>query len=189
MKKQAIPVLAVLAFVACATVRSRPDEASVHYEAGLQALARHDFTSAIDHLDDATLADDPAIVERALYLRLVAELDPRNPGRRLDVAAERATRMRDSLQRGTVEWMTADALGQLASWLREVQDEQALTVTQRDAAAARIESLSARIDSLTTQRDSARRRIVQLEQSNADLDKELKEKTAELERIKRVIRG
>jgi hypothetical protein len=189
MKRQAIPALAVLALVACATVRSRPDEASVHYEAGLQALARHDFSSAIDHLDDATRADDPTIVERALYLRLVAELDPRNPERRLDVAAERASQMRDSLQPGTVEWMTADALSHLASSLREMQDEQAITVTQRDVAAAQVESLTARLDSLGMQRDSVRRRMGQLEQAHAELEKELKEKTAELERIKRVIRG
>jgi peptidoglycan hydrolase CwlO-like protein len=85
--------------------------------------------------------------------------------------------------------MTADALSRLANAFREMQEEQALTLTQRAAAQSQIEVLLAEVDSITNRSDTARRRIQQLEQTNAELDKELKEKTAELERIKRVIRG
>jgi chromosome segregation ATPase len=178
-----------LVLVACATVRGRPDESLLHYQAGLQALASHDFASAVQHLDQADSSSDAMVAERAQLLRIIAELDPRNPGRRLDVAAERATRFSAAALPGTWQRITADALVQLAAGVREGNDERQLAQMRLSDANAMVQALKLQIDSIGSERDAARRRITQLEASQAECDKKLQEKTQELDRIRRAIRG
>lgn len=185
--KRTVTLLAVVLVAACATLRG-PDAASLHYEAGLQAVARHDFAAAIDHLEDAAQSSDPNIAERALLLRVAVELDPRNPAPDYEAAARRAALIRDAAPPGSWERLSADGMAQAAAAaLRARQEMETLTI-QRDAALATAAALRIEVDSLRSERDAARRKVQQLELASAEMEKELQKKTAELERIRRVIR-
>ena len=187
MKRTALVLVATLG-AACATLRN-PDEAALHYQAGLQAAASHDFGAAIEHLENAALSQDPQLVQRAMLLRVAVELDPRNPDRHLADAVQRATRIRDAAQPGSWERLTADVLAQAAAASLQDRDDLTIAETQRATALARVTELLAEVDSLTSERDSARRRAAQFEQTAAECDKELQKKTQELDRIRRAIRG
>ena len=161
MKRTPLVLLAALG-AACATLRN-PDEAALHYQAGLQAAASHDFAAAIEHLESATLSQDPQLVQRALLLRVAVELDPRNPSRHLADAAERAMRIRDAAQPGSWERLTADVLAQAAAASLQDRDDLTIAETQRSAALSRVTALLAEVDSLTNERDTARRKAAQFD--------------------------
>jgi len=91
---RAIPFATLLGLGGCALAgqidRQSPQEI---FERGLVALEREDFRTAYQHM--ASVYEDQwdrPIGERALLTLAAVELDPRNPGRRLDVGAELAGR-------------------------------------------------------------------------------------------------
>lgn len=92
MNRIRILPLALLAGCASLPAIEAPD-ADEHLALGLQALDRQEFPAAYTHLSwVATNHGDDDDGRQALLAMAAVELDPRNPGRRLDVGAELAAR-------------------------------------------------------------------------------------------------
>lgn len=135
--------------------------------------------------------------QHALMLLITAELDSRNPDRRLWAAADMAGRLLDLdnldpwlVPVAETKYLLAMELGATE---QRIAAAEAARATAEARASARLpelsrESVPVRIDRLTTERDQARRRAEQLEQQLAGRDRELRETQQELERIKRTIR-
>jgi hypothetical protein len=132
--------------------------------------------------------------QTALLVLLAAELDNRNPDRRLWAAADMAGRLLASEPK---PWMVpvAESYYLLAMELGAAEERIAQAESARATAEARArlpsttqESVPARVGRITSERDQARRQAEQLQQQLATRDRELRETRAELERIKRTIR-
>jgi hypothetical protein len=194
VRRRWFPLALALGVAGCATFSPGEDNPARSLEAGLHALAAGDYTAARGHLDRAGLAPKSgATGRRALLIAALIQLDPRNPDRDLSIAAQRAA----ALQNGpdATEWDVA-AGSLLAGLVEELEDargrvERAELERHAFAAASILAGQSgiARVNAMTAERDSARRRVTQLEQTLAEKEKELREKTQELERIRRAIRG
>jgi hypothetical protein len=189
-------VLAVIAFGACATLRTSDDAAS-RYQEGLDALARRDYVSAMPLLEHVSRTASPEEARRATLLLVLAGLDPANPARSPAAAGtidERFGSTASTVDGGadspvTFEHVVAATLKRLARETADLQQGMAAAQTQRDGAFGSVTQLRVQLDSMTAERDSVRRKLTQLELSSAELEKELQKKTAELERIRRIIRG
>jgi len=182
-----------LAVAGCATLRPGGGDPGRSLDAGLRALAVGDYVTARSHLDRAGLDPNGGDAgRRALLLGTLAQLDPRNPDRDFGVAAQRAAALRRDA--ADVSWtgmagevlveLSAELSGTRARIRRADQDRHAAVTAAILARAA----FDARVAVLTGQRDFARRQAAELEDTLAARDKELKEKTQELERIRRTIR-
>jgi len=183
----------VIGVAGCASLRPGEDNPARSLDAGLRALAAGDYPAAVQHFDRAGLSPNAGgSGRRALLAATLARLDPRNPDRDFAAAAERAARLQNDPGAGDWDtlagWMLAALAGDLEvadARLREAQLERHAAVIRAALAA---QSVAARMNALTVERDTTRRRVAQLEQTLEDKDKELKEKTQELERIRRAIR-
>lgn len=190
----ALVVALVLGVGACASFRPGEDNPARSLEAGLGALAAGDHESAAIHFDRAGLA--PASGEagrRALLLGALLRLDPRTEGSDLTVAAARAAALQAAPGAPAWEEATAILLQGVAAGLADARSRVRHAESERHAAVAASilasASATARLNAAVADRDAARRRVTQLEQTLAEKEKELKEKTQELERIRRAIRG
>jgi hypothetical protein len=137
------------------------------------------------------------IGQRAMLVLIAAELDNRNPERRLWAAADMATRL---LETERVEpWVVpvAESYYLLAMELgaaeeriaqAEAQARRADAQARRTPPASTQPSVPAQLGRIRTERDQARRQADQLQQQLATRDRELRETRQELERIKRTIR-
>jgi hypothetical protein len=119
--------------------RSDPDEV---FERAQEALERQDFSSAYQQLSwlYQTRWDRP-VGERALLMLAAVELDPRNPGRRLQVGADLADQH--------------DALPAAAPWNKPVGETMYLLATELSAAEDRIARLGRERDIAQEERDAA----------------------------------
>jgi hypothetical protein len=126
-----------------------------------------------------------------LLLRTTAALDPRNPGRDLTLAADLASRLRDT----NAGWTSAagESLRLVANELTDARQRVATLEASRDVASSVSgmvqRGLALRLDSVTIERDTLLRKASTLEQQLVDRDKQLKEKDQELERIRKLIRN
>jgi hypothetical protein len=167
-------------------------------EAGAAAVTQQEYLRARGLLEPLFYGRPlERIGQQALLVLLAAELDNRNPDRRLWAAADLAGRFLNSepadpwlvplvetfylisMELGAAEERIAEAESARAS--AEARASQRLpAVTQ--------ESVPARVGRVTTERDQARRQVEQLQQQLATRERELRETRAELERIRRTIR-
>jgi hypothetical protein len=211
-----VVLLAITGSSGCAALRGsqQPDPAA-EVEAGLALLAAGDFAAAGERLYPVYRAHwERPIGQRALLALMAAEIDPRNPDRRLWSTADMASRY---LQIENVsEWTVpvAQSFYLLAVELGAAEERVARAEAERDeaeAAAARQraaaqrsspapapasrapeftgQTVPARLGAVQAERDELRRRVQQLEGQVTQRDRQLREREQELERIRRTIRG
>lgn len=163
-------------------------------EAGLAALARGDRNIAHEQIQPVSTEHwGEPVGHRATLVLAAAELDPRNPARRLWVGADLSAQLLS--HHATPPWMepVAETLYLLSLELGANEEQLARTEAQRDSAQAlpRLPgpSFMVQLESLSSERDRARRRAAQLEAALAAKEKELKDKEQELERIKKTLKG
>jgi hypothetical protein len=169
-------------------------EPEVRLEMGLDALAERDFTRAQRHLEWVyrNYWQEP-VGQQALLVLVSAELDPRNTTRRLWASADMAARLLGIPQ--APRWM--DPIGEsmylLALELGANEDRLDRALAALDSAQSLPKytgpSIPMQMDAIRTERDSLQVKVELLESQREQLDKELKEKTAELERIRKTVRG
>jgi len=179
---------------------SEPDPADQLGE-GVAALESQDYVRAAALLGPVYREHwREEVGQRALLALIAAELDNRNPQRRLWAAADMAARLLSipeldpwlvpvaetyyllALELGAQEERVARADSARAA------AEAAVTAVARELPASSVESVPARIKRVITERDELRSRVTELEQHLAARDKELQETKQELERIKQTIR-
>jgi hypothetical protein len=180
----------------CAAVAAiRGDDPRAQLEAGAAAAVAQEYLRARGLLEPLYY-DRPgeAVGQTALLVLLAAELDNRNPDRRLWAAADMAGRLLASepaeswmVPRGETYYLLAMELGAAEERIAAAESARA-TAESRQLPASTQESVPARVGRVTTERDQARRQVEQLQQQLAVRDRELRETRAELERIKRTIR-
>jgi hypothetical protein len=191
----ALLVLTVIGTASCAAMQlgGAPD-AQTRLQQGIEALGRNDFAGAQDNLR-SVYQDHWSEPEgrEALLVLTTAEIDPRNPSRRLWASAELAASMIKLQDGPTWTKPVGETLYLLALELGAKEEQITRAEAERDAAAALptldSPSVVARIGAIRAERDSLKRKADQLEQLVAQRDKELKEKTQELERIKKIVKG
>lgn len=188
-----VRLVLVIGVTSCATLRTGEDNPARSLAAGLRALAAGDYAGSVRHLDRAGLSPrGGADGRRALLIATLARLDPRNPDRDFTGAADRAARLANAPGASDWDTLAGDALAALAADLGRTDARVRQAILDRhvaviEAALAR-QSVAARMSALMVERDTARRRVAQLEQTLADKEKALKDTTQELERIRRAIR-
>jgi hypothetical protein len=189
-------LLGTLAVAGCGALAAvRGDDPWSQLEAGVAAAEAQEYLQARGLLEPLFYQrPNDAVGQRALLVLVAAELDNRNPDRRLWAAADMASRM---LVAGPAEsWMmpVATTFYLLAMELGAAEERIAEAEAARDTAEARNlpasarESVPVRVGRITAERDQARRQAEQLQQQLAARDRELRETRAELDRIKRTIR-
>lgn len=128
--------------------------------------------------------------QQAMLVLVAAEIDNRNPDRRLWAAADMAGRLINLP--GADPWVVpvAESFYLLALELGAAEERiaQAESRADRRLPQPTRESVPAQLARITAERDQARRRAEQAEQQLATRDRELRETRQELERIRRTIR-
>lgn len=202
MRRAALIALAAASLSGCAAVSwarggggMEPDE---QLAAGIQALQAREHLRARGLLEPLfrEYPEEPE-GQRAMLALIAAELDPRNPERRLWAGADMSARLLNVP--GLEPWMVpvAESFYVLANELGAQEERIAQADSARAAAEARVRSLPrttqpsvpARIAEATRARDEARREAEQLQARLAEREKELRETKQELERIKRTIKS
>jgi hypothetical protein len=193
-----LAALITTALAGCNTLMPRqqgtnPDE---QLEQGIAALRTQRYPAARGYLEPLYLEHWTLPVgQRAMLALIAAELDGRNPERRLWAGADLASRL---LNVPAVEpWIVpiAESYYLLAVELGAQEERLARADSARVAAESRARSLSSdrptvpqQLAALATERDAAKRRADQAETNLATKDRELRETKAELERIKKIIK-
>lgn len=179
-----------------------------HLHAGLAALDTADYARAMRELTAAYQASPSASDGRHALLALAAvELDPRNPDRRLDEGA----RLAGGYLRLPPDqsWVSPAASSlylmalELGAVTARVDSAQAQADSARaEAAAARRtmarfervlpklpgQPITVRLARLQAERDTLQARVHQLDDALAEKDRQLAEKTEEIQRIRRTLR-
>lgn len=205
---------ALAASAGCAALAStdRGPEPEAQLAAGLAALEHGEYSRARSHLGwvYANHWNEPA-GRHALLALIAADLDPRNPDRRLANAAELAARLvtgdeapawtaplGESLYLIALELGAHDAPATADSLVADSIPLDTLALLTEaaplDPRIARLPildgpSLPARLAAVRTERDSLAARIGALESALAEREKAIREKDQELERIRKIIRG
>ncbi|MGH7574439.1 MAG: hypothetical protein ACREM1_04820 [Longimicrobiales bacterium] len=184
--------LLAVGLTGCSLIASRGAEQRL--DAGLAALARGDRGVAHEQIQPVSTEHwGEPIGHRATLVLAAAELDPRNPTRRLWVGAGLSAQLLS--HHATPAWMepVAETLYLLSLELGANEELLARTEAQRDSAQAlpRLPgpSFLVQLETLRAERDQARRRTAELEAVLAAKNKELQDKEQELERIKRTLKG
>lgn len=169
--------------------RSEPNP-EIRMQAGLDALAQNDIARAQEHFQ-WVYNNQPGkqIGYEALLAFIATELDPRNPDRQLYTSSELAERLIRAPDAppwmrplGNTFYLLALELG--AHDERMAQSRMAQDLPQLEKA-----SLAAQLRALRLERDSLEKKSNQLAEQLSKTDKDLKEKSAELERLRKTIRG
>ena len=180
-----------LAATACAVVgQNRAPDPAERMRHGLDALADGDIARAHEHLDWVYRNHAGQRIGQEALLALVAlELDPRNPGRRLWASADLAGELMSNP--AAPDWLrpVGGALYHVALELGATEERRARGENARTALEYEGAAVLQQLDSLRTQRDDLRRRNELMQQTITQLERELRDKDAELERIRRTIRG
>jgi hypothetical protein len=200
-----LPVLVAGAMTGCATLRAvtdrGPTESEQRLEQGLTALKAGEYESAYEHLLwVAGNHEAEAVGRQALLALTAAELDPRNPNRRLGVAAGLAARyLRGEAPGGWTE-PVAESIYLIALELGALEERVAQAEAERLAAERRARTggsaqasppralptlpgrtVPDRIRDVEAERDRLRQRVTQLETRLARSEQEL-------ERVRRTLR-
>lgn len=161
-------------------------------EAGLNALAVRDYARAQEHLESVYRDHwDEPIGQQALLVLVAAEMDPRNTTRRLWASADMAARLLGIPE--APPWMEpiGETLYLLSLEMGATEERIARAQAALDSAQSLPtftgQSYPAQIEALRTERDNLRRRLDQVLVVRDSIDKELKDKSAELERVRRTV--
>lgn len=195
----------------CAALRGGGEPSpQARLDEGLAALEQRDFVKARAVLDPLYRAHwDRPVGRQAMLALIAAELDSRNPERRLAAAADLSARFLNI--DGIADWQVpvaesyylialelganeerlarAEAKSEQAQQERaEVQQALSAADGGRKLPTSDRESVPARIRRLTGERDEAQRRAAAAEQRLAAREKELQEAQQELERIRKTLK-
>jgi hypothetical protein len=162
-------------------------------EEGVEALAAQEFLRARGLLEPL-MREWPGepVGQQAWLVLIAAELDARNPERRLWAAADLSGRLLSG--RPAEPWVVplAETYYLLALELGAAEQRggtaPAAGPTADGLPVLTRETVPARISRISAERDQARRQAEQLQQQLATRERELRETTQELERIRRTIR-
>lgn len=184
-------VLALIVAGCAAAARTAAPDPQQRLQLGLSALAAQDRDLARNHLEWVYRNHTAEPVGHQALLALIAsELDPRNPSRSLWTSADLAAQLINapgapswSLPLGHTLYLVAIELG--ANEERITRAEQALDGVPE----LNRQSVPELLDAANTARDSLRTQVGTLQNQVTQLRKELDEKTAELERIRRTVKG
>jgi hypothetical protein len=204
-----LPVLLAGTMTGCAAIRGLtdrgPSEAEQRLELGLSAWKAGDYTTAYDQLLWVIGNHEAQPIGRQALLALTAaELDPRNPNRRMGVAASLAARYLRSESPESWVQPIAETMYLIAVEMGALEDRVAQAEAERDAADRRAARAAAsrpgtaqappralptlpgrtvpdRIREVEADRDRLRQRVSQLETRLARSEQEL-------ERVRRTLR-
>jgi hypothetical protein len=190
-------LLGTVGLSGCAAVAAiRGDSPRDQLAAGAAAVEAQEYLRARGLLEPLFYErPGDTVGQAALLVLLAAELDNRNPERRLWAAADMAGRLLavEPAERWFVPvaetfYLLAVELGANEERIAAAESARATAEAARRLPATTQESVPARVGRVTAERDQARRQAEQLQQQLATRDRELRETRAELERIKRTIR-
>jgi hypothetical protein len=174
--------------VGCATLKAPfESRAEQRFEQALEALGRGDYRAA--HEGFAWVAQyysKEELGQQATLILAALELDPRNPGRRIEVGADVAATYLRGGDKPAWTQPVAQTLYLLGLELGSAEERAEKAEREAERAASRLPALpgpsvSARIRSVEQERDRLARRV-------EGLEKQLGEKDQELQRIKKTIR-
>lgn len=192
MNPRLMIAIAALVVAGCGAVaRSGAPDPNARLRLGLTALANQDRSVAREHLEWVYRNHTAEPVGHQALLALIAsELDPRNPARSLWASADLAAQLIHAP--GAPEWtvplghtlyLVAIELG--ANEERITRAEEALDGVPE----LNRQSVPELLEEANRDRDSLRTQVTGLQQEVTQLRKELEEKTAELERIRKTVKG
>ena len=195
MKRAPLLLALAMAVTGCAAYYGAGGEPDPQrrLDAGLNALAVADYARAQEHLESVYREHwNEPIGQQALLVLAAAEMDPRNTSRRLWASADMAARLLGIPQ--APPWMKPIGETMYLLSLEMGANEERIARTQAALDSAQSlptftgQSYPMRIEALQSERDNLRRRLDQVIVVRDSIDKELKDKTAELERVLRAIR-
>ena len=168
---------------------------------GVAALEAQDYAAARALLEPLYRERwQERVGQQAMLALIAADLDNRNPDRRLWAAAEMSARLLSIpelepwlIPVGESYYLLALELGAQEERLARADAARAaaeaeVAAVERELPASAAESVPARINRITTERETLRRRVNELEQLVLTRDKELQDTKQELERVKQTIR-
>ena len=180
---------------------AREPDARARLDQGVAALEARDYAGARALLEPLYREHwQEQIGQQAMLALIAADLDNRNPNRRLWAAAEMSARLLSIpelepwlIPVGESYYLLALELGAQEERVARAETarraaEAEVAAAERELPASAAESVPARINRITTERDSLQRRVGELEQQAEARDKELRETKQELERVKQTIR-
>lgn len=180
---------------------TRPPDARAQLNEGVAALEARDYRAARALLEPLYRERwQERVGQQAMLALIAADLDNRNPERRLWAAAEMAARLLSIpdlepwlIPVGESYYLLALELGAQEERVARAETARAaaeaeVAAVERELPASAAESVPARINRITTERDSLRRRVSELEQLAEARNKELRDTKQELERVKQTIR-
>lgn len=180
---------------------ARQPDAREQLNQGVAALEAEDYAGARALLEPLYRERwQDRIGQQAMLALIAADLDNRNPNRRLWAAAEMAARLLSIpelepwlIPVGESYYLLALELGAQEERLARADAARAaaeaeVAAVERELPASAVESVTARINRITRERESLLRRVGQLEQEAEARTKELNDTKQELERVKQTIR-
>lgn len=203
MKRAALLLALMMAGVTgCAALSfARQPDARAQLNQGVGALEAQDYSGARALLEPLYRERwQDRIGQQAMLALIAADLDNRNPNRRLWAAAEMAARLLSIpelepwlIPVGESYYLLALELGAQEERLARADAARAaaeaeVAAVERELPASAVESVTARINRITRERESLLRRVTQLEQEAEARMKELNDTKQELERVKQTIR-
>ena len=203
MKRAALLLaLTTAGLTGCAALSlSRQPDARDQLNQGVAALEAQDYARARALLEPLYREHwQERVGQQAMLALIAADLDNRNPDRRLWSAAEMSARLLSIpelepwlIPVGESYYLLALELGAQEERLARADAARAaaeaqVAAVERELPASAVESVTARINRITTERESLLRRVSQLEQEAEARTKELNETKQELERVKQTIR-
>ena len=189
LKRRSLWAVAVTCLlVGCATLRAPfESRAEERFEQALAALGRGDYRSAHEGFSwVAQYHSKDELGQQATLILAALELDPRNPGRRIEVGADVAATYLRAGDEAAWTRPVAQTLYLLGLELGAAEERAEKAEREAERAVSRLPALpgpsvSARIRNVEQERDRLARRVESLE-------KQLAEKDQELQRIKKTIR-
>lgn len=203
MKRAALLLaLTTAGLTGCAALSfARQPDARAQLNQGVAALEAQDYTGARALLEPLFRERwQDRVGQQAMLALIAADLDNRNPNRRLWAAAEMAARLLSIpelepwlIPVGESYYLLALELGAQEERLARADAARAaaeaeVAAVERELPASAVESVTARINRVTRERESLMRRVSQLELEAEARTKELNDTKQELERVKQTIR-
>ena len=196
MRRAPLLIALAAALTGCAVLGGigEPDT-EAQLDRGLAALRAREYADARRILEPVYQSSwQNRAGQDALMALAAAELDPRNPDRRLWAGADLAGRLLNIPQAAPEYIPVAETMYLLAVELG-AQEEQLARADSAKAAADRarrpsssVLSVPARMSKLQADRDALNRRVEQLQTTLRTRDKELADAKQELERIKKTLK-
>lgn len=194
--------LTTAGLTSCAALSfSRQPDPRAQLNQGVAALEAQDYAGARALLEPLYRERwQDRVGQQAMLALIAADLDNRNPDRRLWAAAEMAARLLSIpeiepwlIPVGESYYLLALELGAQEERLARADAARAaaeaeVAAVERELPASAVESVTARINRITRERESLLRRVSQLEQEAEARTKELNDTKQELERVKQTIR-